>query len=120
MAAYIPDEDVYWSLKLEILQEMRAVLVQNLAPEKFFAYFRSRRIFDADDCDMIDAERLKRKKGEMFLDILESKGPNAFNEFCNFIRDNKTQVWILKKINESFEKKKRDTQGKKNRTVKKK
>lgn len=108
MAAAIPDEDIFWSIKKEVLQEMRDELVTNIMPDKFFSFLRSRRVFDMDDCDIINAERTRRKKAECFLDILESKGPEAFNHFCKFLQDNKTQIYLLTKILNLFEKKKRD------------
>lgn len=112
MDDFVEDEEIFWSLKLEVLHDMRDELAKNLYPDKFFSYFRSKRIFDADDCENINAEKTRRKQAELFLDILESKGPEAFDEFCRFINKNKTQIYLLQKILDKFEQKKGEILGK--------
>lgn len=108
MADVVPDEAVFWSIKREILLEMREELVRNIMPDKFFSYLRSKGVLDIDDCDIINSEKTRRKRAECFLDILESKGPEGFRYFCDFIRENKTQLYLLKKIMDLFEEKIKD------------
>ncbi|EDO33300.1 predicted protein [Nematostella vectensis] len=105
MATSVLQDNLYWELKIEVLQELRDDLVKNLYPDKFFAYLRAKRVLDKDDCEDIGAERTRRKQAEKFLDILESKGPDAFMEFCEFLRQNKTQLFLLRKIVERFNEK---------------
>lgn len=103
------ESEVYWSLKNEVLIELRELLVDKLQIEKTFNYLRSRRVLDRADCDDIEAEKTPNKKRGKFLDILGDKGPTAFDQFCHAIREKCTgQEYLLDIILTTFDKKKQE------------
>jgi len=82
MAAYDESEELlefYAECKRETLRELRDVLVRDLDPAKFYAFLRSKSVLDIDDQDEIECEKVRRRKAEKFLDILESKNFNGFD-----------------------------------------
>jgi hypothetical protein len=83
-----------------------------LQPEKHFAFLRTKRVFDEDDCEEINAKPTRRKKAELFLDILRKKGDSGFDYFCeSFIECGKTQLHILNQILDAYEEKIYDNEG---------
>jgi len=101
--------EVYWSLKNEVLIELRDLLVDKLEYEKTLSYLRSKRVIDRRDEEDIKAERTRTRSREKMLDILSDKGPTAFDHFCHAIRERCTnQQYLLDKILTSFEKKKQE------------
>ena len=103
------ESEVYWSLKNEVLIELRDLLVEKLEHEKTLSYLRSKRVIDSRDEEDIKAERTKARSREKMLDILSDKGPTAFDHFCHAIAKKCTgQEYLLDKILTSFEKKKQE------------
>ena len=103
------ESEVYWSLKNEVLIDLRDLLVDKLQYEKTLSYLRSKRVFDRRDEEDIEAERTPTRKKEKFLDILSDKGPTAFDHFCHAIRERcKGQQYLLDTILTSFDKKKQE------------
>ena len=98
-------EEIYLQLKGEVLKDLRPFLVQNLESQKLFAFLRSREVLDVDDQEEIEAEKIRRRKNERLLDMVKNRGSDGFNNFCEAIRQNKTQIFILKAILDSFQKK---------------
>ncbi|XP_065068148.1 uncharacterized protein LOC135693544 [Rhopilema esculentum] len=98
-------EEIYLQLKEEVLKDLRPFLVQNLECQKLFAFLRSREVLDVDDQEEIEAEKIRRRRNERLLDIVKSRGSDGFDNFCEAIRQNKTQIFILKAILDSFQKK---------------
>ena len=88
--------------------------MKDLQPEKHFAFLRSKRVLDGDDCDEIEAKATRRKKAELFLEILRTKGESGFDYFCeSFIACGKTQLHLLNKILDAYEDKIYENEGKK-------
>ena len=103
------ESEVYWSLKNEVLIELRELLVDKLQYEKTLDYLRSKRVFDRADCDEIEAERTPTKKRAKFLDILGDKGPTAFDQLCFAIQKKcKGQEYLLDIILTTFDRKKQE------------
>lgn len=101
-------EETFSEWKSEVLKELRPFLVDKLESQKLFAHLRSFQVIDDDDQEDIEAERTRRRRNERLLDIIRNRGPEAFDGFCEAIRQNVTQLFILTKILNSFQKK-RDT-----------
>lgn len=60
---------------------------------------------DENDCEEIAAKTTRRKKAELFLDILRTKGESGFDYFCeSFIVCGKTQLHLLNGILDAYEK----------------
>lgn len=103
------ESEVYWSLKNEVLVELRDLLVDKLQEDKIFSYLRSRRVLDRADEEDIKAERTRTQKKERLLDILSVKGPTAFDEFCHALRVKCTgQQYLLDIILTTFDRKKQE------------
>lgn len=100
---------MYWSLKNEVLIELRDLLVDKLQYEKTMSYLRSKRVFDRRDQEDIEAERGPTRRKEKFLDILSDKGPTAFDHFCHAIGKKCTgQQHLLDIILTTFDRKKQE------------
>ena len=95
--------EVFHSIKLEILEEKRDHLTRSLDAEKYLAHLRSKRILDQDDEQVIKSKVTGRQKAETLLDMLARGDPSAFDELCEALLKNKTQVHILQMLLDSFE-----------------
>lgn len=103
------ESEVYWSLKNEVLIELRDLLVDKLQYEKTLSYLRSKRVFDRRDQEDIEAEKGPTRQKEKFLDILSDKGPTAFDHFCHAIGKKCTgQPYLLDIILTTFDRKKQE------------
>lgn len=103
------ESEVYWSLKNEVLIELRDLLVDKLREDKIINYLRSKRVLDRVDSDDIESETTPKKKREKFLDILSDKGPDSFDHFCHAIRERCTgQGYLLDIILTTFDRKKQE------------
>ncbi|KAK7488046.1 hypothetical protein BaRGS_00020637, partial [Batillaria attramentaria] len=86
-----------------ILQEQRHGLVNNLIADRHMDFLRSKFILTQDDCEEINAQMTQRKRASKFLDILLTKGPTAYDMFCEAIRIDRTQTFILELLNRDYE-----------------
>ena len=82
---------------------MRENLVRDLQQDRLFAFLRSKRVFDQEDCEEINSERTTRKKNEAFLDILRKRGQSGFDYFCEALLVGKTQLHLLNQLLDAFE-----------------
>ena len=104
-------EEVYARWKREVLEELRPVLVDNIQPDKLYTYLRSKRVLNEDDVEDIEAERTRKKKVERFLDHISKRGSDGFDQFCEAIRRNKTQLFLVRKVMDKFESKRANLDG---------
>ena len=96
----------------QVLEKLRETLVQDLQQEKHFAFLRSKAVLDEDDCEEINAKTTRRKKAGLFLDILRTRGENAFDYFCeSFIVCGKTQLHLLNQILDAYEEQISENEG---------
>ncbi len=103
------ESEIYWSIKNEVLIELRDLLVDKLQVEKIITYLRSKRVLDKVDAENINAEKTETKRREKFLDILSDKGPSGFDQFCHAIREKGVgQQYLLDIILTTFDKKKQE------------
>ncbi|XP_028393067.1 B-cell lymphoma/leukemia 10-like [Dendronephthya gigantea] len=91
-------------IKFQVLEKLRESLVQDMQPEKHFDFLRSKTVLDEEDCEEITAKTTRRKKAGLLLDILMTKGENAFDYFCeSFIVCGRTQLHLLNLILDAYE-----------------
>lgn len=103
------ESEIYWSIKNEVLIELRDLLVEKLQVERIITYLRSKRVLDKIDAENINAERTETKRREKFLDILSDKGPSGFDQFCHAIREKGVgQQYLLDIILTTFDRKKQE------------
>ena len=96
----------------QVLEELRDLLVRDLQPDKHFAFLRSKAVLDEEDCEEIESRPTRRKKSELFLDILQKKGESGFDYFCeSFIKCGKTQLHLLNRILDAYEDKIYENEG---------
>lgn len=96
---------IFHSIKLEVLEEKRDSLTRSLDAEKYLAHLRSKRILDRDDEQVIKSKVTGREKAETLLDMLAKGDPIAFDELCEALLKNKTQIHLLQMLLDSFEEK---------------
>lgn len=72
----------------EIMTKNRVEIVQSLPLERsfLFDYLLSRSVFDRNDCDLVQAEQTRERKASKFIDVLETKGREAFVHFINALQ----------------------------------
>lgn len=91
------------SIKYNVLVHQRRQLVDNVDPRRFLTYLRSKFVIDERDCDEIRSTRSRSASVEVFLDILATKGQQGYDEFCNAILHDQTQVFLLTSMNQTLE-----------------
>lgn len=68
----------------EQIEKHRVALVQDIDLDRHFilTYLRSNNILDAEDCELIfNSGTTRQQRNSKFLDVLVSRGPNAFDMF---------------------------------------
>ena len=103
--------ELYACWKQEVLKELRPFLASNLEPQKLYTYLRSRNVLDESDQEEIEVERTRRKKTEFLLDLIGKRGSDGFDHFCEAVRRNTTQLFVLRKILDCFQRKKDNFYG---------
>ena len=103
MSTTLLDEDHMAEIKQLVLELLRKTLVENLYPDRFTCYLRSRRVMDEEDCDEIKGSRTRTKSAEQFIDILRRKGSRGYDEFCCALREEGTQIFLLRDMNKTLE-----------------
>ncbi|XP_077866844.1 caspase recruitment domain-containing protein 11-like [Saccoglossus kowalevskii] len=82
----------------DILEVNRTEIVRTIDPDKLFHVLRACRIFDQEDQEEISSQvnypTLQKRAGR-FLDILATKGPNAFDVFCKSLEGTYPHLYKL-------------------------
>lgn len=97
----------------QILEEERYYLCQYLDPANYFAYLRSKFIINEDDQALIESKIGRKKKAEQMIDILLQKGGESYDVLTKAIQLNKTQNFMVEKLQKEYEKRKSNYMGKK-------
>lgn len=74
-------------------------------------FLRSKYILSEDDCEEINGLPVRKRRASKFLDILCKKGPQAYDMFCRSLEYERTQIFILKELNQEYEKRIRNYRG---------
>ena len=77
---------------IHLLIKYRVELVDDLLVDDVLPYLRSKLVLDGDDIDLIRAEQTPRRKAEKLLDILPTKGFEAFNNFFDSLVEKYPQL----------------------------
>ncbi|XP_048777522.1 B-cell lymphoma/leukemia 10-like isoform X2 [Ostrea edulis] len=93
-------------IQYEILEEQRFYLCKHLDPQNHFAYLRSKHLLTADEEEIIKSHSSRTQRAEKFLDILLQKGPMCYKALVDALLKNKTQTFLVTRLNKEFEKKK--------------
>lgn len=96
-------EDDLIKVKRTVLAAARKELVRNVDPSRHFTFLRSRLILDERDCDEMRSATSRIASAEMFVDILIRKGASGYDEFCDALLYEKTQLFLLNHLNRTFE-----------------
>ena len=94
----ISDEDLYL-LKQNVLGCLRTKLVENIDPQAHFPYLKTKNVLSGSDCDEINAQVTRIAKADRFVDIISRRGPNAYDQLCESLRRDGTQIFLLKAMN---------------------
>jgi hypothetical protein len=92
-------------LKLQVLESERHFLCQNLDPSSHFAFLRSAGVLTRDEQEQISnvkrQESTSASAGKL-LDLLATK-QQGFDELCNALRMERTQMFLLERLNRCLE-----------------
>lgn len=99
----LAENDIIAHLKVEVLKSLRASLAKNLNPTSHMDFLRSRYILSEEDCDEIKHPPSRRQRASKFLDILDMKGAEAYDALCAALREEGTQIFLLRELHMDFE-----------------
>ncbi len=71
----------------KLLRKKRMDLVRDMDGDRIASFLFSSEIFSEEDKDLVQAETTPQKKNEKLLDILPKRGGEAFDAFCNALRE---------------------------------
>lgn len=98
----LTDEELV-KIKQAVLTATRKDLVRNIDPRRHFTYLRSKLVLDERDCDEIRSTTSRIGAAELFVDILIRKGGTGYDEFRDALLYEKTQIFLLEKLDKTFE-----------------
>eukprot|EP00920_Eleutheroschizon_duboscqi_P022704 GHVT01055298.1.p1 GENE.GHVT01055298.1~~GHVT01055298.1.p1 ORF type:complete len:166 (-),score=5.73 GHVT01055298.1:505-1002(-) len=96
-------EDILCDLKIKILNDLRHQLCKDILVQRHFSYLRSKYVLTQQDEQMILHECTDPDRASKFLDILCQKGSKGFDSFCESLREDQTQIHLLKKLHIELE-----------------
>lgn len=104
LATVARDDDLA-ELKCHVLESLREILVKNINPTKFLPYLRSKFVVDAYESDTIKncCSKSVFEGADKLIDVLCTKGSKGYDEFCQAILHEETQIYLLKALNTRLE-----------------
>lgn len=102
MASILTAEDLS-NIKHTVLTIERQEIARNIEPSRFFGHLRAKYIFDERDCDEIRGVSSRVGSAEVFVDTLKRKGSRGYDEFCNALMSDKTQMFLLQRLTQTLE-----------------
>lgn len=97
------DEKDLAVIKQNVLVHLRKELVDNVDPRRYMTFLRSNYVLDERDCDEIKSGPSRHASAEKFFDLLAKKGPKGYDEFCNALMYDKTQLFLLTSMNTTLQ-----------------
>ena len=94
MSVQLEEKDLN-EIKQKVLVHLRKELVDNVDPRRYMTFLRSKFVLDERDCDEIKSGPSRHASAEKFFDLLAKKGPTGYDEFCNALFYDKTQLFLL-------------------------
>ena len=103
-SVHLSEEDMA-KIKNKVLEVLRAQLVDHIDPRRFVTYLRAHSVLDQRECDEIKSAsgRSRCEGAEKFLDVLATKSSHGYDQFCNAIMKDKTQMFLLTALNKKVE-----------------
>ena len=102
MEATLTTEDLV-NIKQTVLTLERQEIARNIDPKRFFSHLRAKYVLDERDCDEIRAVPSRVGSAELFVDTLKRKGGRGYDEFCNALMSDQTQMFILQRMTQTLE-----------------
>ncbi len=100
--AALSDKDLE-QIKAGVLECKRRELVEKVDPTRHLSYLRGKFILNERDCDEIKSARSRQASMEVFLDIIVRKGSVGYDEFCNALIHEQTQIFLLTSLNNALQ-----------------
>ncbi|CAH1782889.1 unnamed protein product [Owenia fusiformis] len=98
-------EEILHEFKKQVLQEHRQKLCEVIYPRDHYPCLRGSFVLTNDDEERIQSNCTIKAQASAMLDIIVTKGPGAFDAFCKSLQENRTQIFLLKLLNQSLEEK---------------
>lgn len=102
MSASLTEQDLL-NIKQTVLTLERQEIARNIDPRRFFGHLRAKYVFDERDCDEIRAIPSRICSAELFVDVLKRKGAHGYDEFCNALMKDQTQMFLLQRMTQTLE-----------------
>lgn len=80
-------QEIMLEKHIHLLIKHRVEIVDDLLVDDVLPFLRSKFVLDNEDVDLIRAEQTSRRKAEKLIDILPSKGFEAFTVFFDSLVD---------------------------------
>ena len=80
-----------------LLRRNREALLRDLEPSRVASSLYSKGIISDEDKEEVNAKATIREKAETLLDMLPRKGPQAFDTFCEVLREVSPHLEVLLK-----------------------
>ncbi|XP_071948254.1 uncharacterized protein [Antedon mediterranea] len=103
MARFSIKEEYEHFLHCEVIENNFAFLCDNINPSDHVDFLRSERIFDQETVEDIMSQTTTRQRCRTFLGYLKRRGHTAFQIFVKSLMKNRTQVFIVKRLNVALE-----------------
>jgi hypothetical protein len=91
------------NIKLTVLTLERQEIARNVDPRRFFGHLRAKYVLDERECDEIRSVPSRIGSAEAFIDILKRKGAQGYDEFCNALIKDQTQLFLLQRMSQTLE-----------------
>ena len=101
------DQDQLCQISRDILEKHRTSLVENIDPENHFPVLKSRNVITASECDEISQLGSRTRRAERLVEILITRGNYGYLALAESMVREKTQMFLLRKLNQSFESQRR-------------
>ena len=101
------DQDQLCQISREILEMHRTSLVENIDPENHFPVLKSRNVITSSECDEISQLSSRHRRAERLVEILTTRGNDGYLALAESMVREKTQMFLLQKLNRSFESQRR-------------
>lgn len=89
--------------KIETMVQLRSYFNENTDVDDHIDFLRSERILNQSDAEEINSLITSRKKADILLDKIIKKGGKGFDAICKSLLHNRVQLFLLEKLNKTFE-----------------
>ncbi|XP_072015861.1 uncharacterized protein [Amphiura filiformis] len=99
------DERLY-NMQMEVLNENRDFLCKTITPSRHYPYLRQQQVLSLEGQETIESQVTGKDKVNKLIDELEKNGgPKAYLAFMEALLNEKTQEFVIKKLNMALEEK---------------